>query len=488
MLKKVKEFKNFLKLKIESFFNSEKFKKNKILMKFIFKRKIYSKRNVSVFERLCLTISVVFTAFIITSSFTQNNAQAVYINDKQVGIIDDANISENELSSDMETKLSKGSGKQTSLNEKISLVPVIASSSDTISKEELLNGIKSDISYDIDAYSISVNGQIKAYLSSQKEAETLLNNLKTSKIKKSNKLISSDFVDDVKIEKKFVKADTVSSFEDAKKVLTKNKVNKKVYTVVEGDTIEKIAKKVNLKLSELYKLNPSITENSILNIGDEVIITEEKPFLSVETVFEVTSKKEIPFETEKIENDEEYKNYKKVIAKGVNGEKEVVEAVSYVDGKEVSRTTIKETVLSEPKTQKVEVGTLQEPPKKATGTFIYPVNGVFTSGFGPRWGTVHKGIDLAAPAGTPVYASDGGIVTFAGWNSGGFGNLVKISHENGFVTYYAHNTSVAVSSGDRVHQGQLIAYVGTTGDSTGNHCHFEIRKNGVPNDPMKYLN
>ena len=143
--------------------------------------------------------------------------------------------------------------------------------------------------------------------------------------------------------------------------------------------------------------------------------------------------------------------------------------------------------MANPEEEQVEVGTLQTPVKKATGTFKMPVSGVLTSGFGSRWGTTHKGIDLGAPAGTPVHASDGGVVTFAGWNSGGYGYLVKISHGNGLETYYAHNSSVAVSAGDRVYQGQVISYVGSTGDSTGNHLHFEVRENGSAKNPYNYL-
>ena len=116
-----------------------------------------------------------------------------------------------------------------------------------------------------------------------------------------------------------------------------------------------------------------------------------------------------------------------------------------------------------------------------------PIGGVLTSGFGSRWGTTHKGIDLGAPAGTPVHAADGGVVTFAGWNNGGYGYLVRISHENGLETYYAHNSRVAVSAGDRVYQGQVISYVGSTGDSTGNHLHFQVEKNGAVINPLLYL-
>ncbi|AIE75506.1 putative peptidase [Synechocystis sp. PCC 6714] len=111
--------------------------------------------------------------------------------------------------------------------------------------------------------------------------------------------------------------------------------------------------------------------------------------------------------------------------------------------------------------------------------YIWPAKGVFTSGFGPRWGRMHRGIDIAGPIGTPIMAAAPGEVIFSGWNSGGFGNLVKIRHGDGSVTYYAHNNRLLVRRGDYVEQGQQIAEMGSTGRSTGPHLHFEIRVGGT---------
>lgn len=117
---------------------------------------------------------------------------------------------------------------------------------------------------------------------------------------------------------------------------------------------------------------------------------------------------------------------------------------------------------------------------------INPLSGRISSEFGGRWGTVHKGLDIAAPAGTQIKAAAGGTVKFSGWNSGGYGNLVIISHGNGVETYYAHCSSVNVTAGQKVSQGQVISRVGNTGDSYGNHCHFEVRVNGVAQNPRNY--
>jgi murein DD-endopeptidase MepM/ murein hydrolase activator NlpD len=118
--------------------------------------------------------------------------------------------------------------------------------------------------------------------------------------------------------------------------------------------------------------------------------------------------------------------------------------------------------------------------------FIWPVHGVVTSGFGWRWGRMHEGIDIAVGSGTPVVAAASGTVIVAGW-LGGYGNLVVIDHGNGIATAYGHNTAVTVGPGQFVGQGQLIAYSGNTGNSTGPHVHFEVRINGVPVDPFGYL-
>ena len=110
--------------------------------------------------------------------------------------------------------------------------------------------------------------------------------------------------------------------------------------------------------------------------------------------------------------------------------------------------------------------------------YAWPARGILTSGYGWRWGRMHRGIDIAAPTGTPISASADGVVVFAGWNSGGFGNLVDIRHPDGSLTRYAHNSRIMVRNGQQVRQGQLISEMGSTGRSTGPHLHFEIHKKG----------
>jgi len=131
-------------------------------------------------------------------------------------------------------------------------------------------------------------------------------------------------------------------------------------------------------------------------------------------------------------------------------------------------------------------------PPQGNGSMIWPAAGPITSGYGMRWhpiyGTysMHTGIDIGAPHGAPVKAADGGTVIYVGW-MGGYGNTVIVDHGGGISTLYAHLSGFAVSAGSNVSQGQVIAYVGSTGNSTGPHLHFEVRINGYHTNPLAYL-
>ena len=118
--------------------------------------------------------------------------------------------------------------------------------------------------------------------------------------------------------------------------------------------------------------------------------------------------------------------------------------------------------------------------------FIWPVNGPVVSGYGMRWGRLHEGIDITASTGTPIWAAAGGTVIHAGW-LGGYGNLVVVDHGNGLATAYAHASAILVGVGQQVSQGETLSLVGSTGNSSGPHLHFEVRVNGVAVDPLLYL-
>ena len=128
------------------------------------------------------------------------------------------------------------------------------------------------------------------------------------------------------------------------------------------------------------------------------------------------------------------------------------------------------------------------PLSTASTTYMWPAQGVLTSGYGRRWGRMHRGIDIANATGSPIYAAADGVVETSGWNRGGFGILVDIRHSDGSLTRYAHNNRTLVRVGQQVTKGQQIAEMGSTGFSTGPHTHFEIHPSGKGAiDPIAFL-
>ena len=160
--------------------------------------------------------------------------------------------------------------------------------------------------------------------------------------------------------------------------------------------------------------------------------------------------------------------------------------VAEADGLAAQSAALAATIAAAQRAQ-AAAPTLSAPaPNPSGGQLVWPVAGPVTSSFGPRWGRMHAGIDIAVPSGTPVQAAAAGTVIYAGW-LGGYGNLVVVDHGNGIATAYAHNSGYASSVGQQVAQGEAIAYSGNTGNSSGPHVHFEVRVNGAPVDPLGYL-
>ena len=279
---------------------------------------------------------------------------------------------------------------------------------------------------------------------------------------------------------------TLKEMENA---LLANQGGSTTYTVVAGDTFNAIAYANDMSISDLEALNPGIDINRLM-VGDVLNVKELTPLLSVQTVEEVTYTQAIECPIEEVENSSMYIGDTSVITRGVEGEEEVNATVTYINGQETARTINSTTTLREPTTTVMAVGTKEKPRTASTGSYQWPIYGRITSYFGGRYifgsYSYHSGIDIAASYGAAVCAADGGTVTYAGYK-GSYGNLVIITHDNGTQTYYGHNSSLTVSVGDKVYKGQQVARAGSTGRSTGVHCHFEIRVGGTSVNPLSYL-
>ena len=285
----------------------------------------------------------------------------------------------------------------------------------------------------------------------------------------------------MEISEAYVDADRVSKISEAIEAVTKETEKNQTYEVQPGDTLSVIANSRGYYVDEVLALNPGLTRDATLHLGDEIVISVPEPELSVLTTEQSTYEEDYDAETQYIENDSWYTTQQVVRQEAVPGHHEVTVLTTSRNGTETSREMVSENVITEPVPEIIEKGT-QTPP-----TYIKPITGgTLTSTFKWRWGRMHKGIDWAVPKGTAVRASCGGTVVSAGW-SGGYGNCITIRHPDGKQTRYGHLSKILVSAGQKVDQGQKIALSGNTGRSTGPHVHFEIIVNGSQVNPLKYL-
>lgn len=356
------------------------------------------------------------------------------------------------------------------------------------SKDDVLNSLTYMRTLKAKGYAIVVDGKQVAVMQSSEAANGLLQTIKEKYApdKEGVEYEKKDFAQEVKVQEVDTLLGTIQNTDAVMEYMLTGAVEKKVHLVEKGQTFNAIAKSYGLKPSQLQASNPGVAPDK-LKIGQQLILTQDSPLVTVQTKEKATYIAEIPFEVIYEETASKYKGEKTVKQKGTNGEKQVEAEIVRNNGVEVSRTELSSTILSQPVSQVVLVGTKEKPKTAASGTFTYPVRGArLSSKYGARWGRTHQGIDLAVSKGTPIVAADGGTVTFSGYK-GSYGYLVIINHGNGKETYYAHCSKLLVSRGAKVYKGQTIAKVGSTGNSTGPHCHFEIHVNGVSVNPMKYL-
>lgn len=299
---------------------------------------------------------------------------------------------------------------------------------------------------------------------------------------------SMGFSEGIEIVESYLPASQLKSLEQAIQELTEEQEQQVIYKVVSGDTLSEIAIKVNIPMDDIIAMNDSLeSENSILQIGQELIITVPEPELSV--VREEVNYYEEIYDAEVIyiDNEDWYTTKSVVLQQPSAGFRKVIAQETFVNKELTEREILKEEVVMEAVPKIVERGT------KVPPSYIKPLSGGrLTSKFGrrsapvPGASTNHKGTDWATPVGTSVVASSGGTVAKAGWGSG-YGYVVYINHPDGNQTRYAHLSKVLVKVGQTVKQGERIALSGNTGRTSGPHVHFELLINGTQVDAQKYI-
>ena len=336
------------------------------------------------------------------------------------------------------------------------------------------------------AYVLYVDGEKIVATTRSGALEDLLEQLKLSY--ETADTVNAYFVEDVEIRQEYVESSYVMNLGYIAEKLNETKEGEVTYTVTAGDSYYSIAADYDMSMEDLMKLNEGY-DPKILRVGDVLTISNAVPYLTVVNVERQRYVQDVAYQVEYTDDASMYQGEYKTTSPGVYGKADITANVTYINGEETEREVVASVTLSQPVTEQQLRGTKVRPTWYPTGSFSWPCNGVLTSRFGYRsllGSTYHSGIDIGNSYGTSIYASDGGTVTYSGWMSG-YGYLIIIDHGNGYQTYYGHNSSLVAAKGEKVHKGQLIARMGSTGRSTGNHCHFGIKLNGTFVNPLNYL-
>ncbi len=417
---------------------------------------------------------------------TYARAYVLEVNGQEVAVVSSPD-EKDAIVSNIESRASDILGERYDYDAEISLTPVYAAPSELSDTAQVEDALFEDVGALMTAYGLRVDGQELGYAATQEELYRLLDEVAQPYLTADT--VSYDFVEDVEVYPIELPSNTKFDVESIRGILHQMEVEQAVYVVEKGDTFNAIAYSLDMWPNELSVLNPDVIVDKLW-VGQELVIQQAVPYLSVMNITDETYEETIPSPVEYIETANLYVGDTKVKEQGEDGLALVNARVTYVNGVEEEREVIQSTTLKEATTTTTYTGTTPRPITASTGHYRWPVRGRITSYFGRRNVRVgssnHLGLDIACAYGTAVKASDGGTVITAGWQ-GTYGKLVAIRHDNGNVTYYAHNSSIVVSVGQKVYQGQIIARAGSTGRSTGNHCHFEIRVNGTSVNPLNYL-
>lgn len=425
----------------------------------------------------------------------------VYVDGEHIGTIDNKDTVESHINKIIDNQEDTYNDYSLAVGEEISFVTEKVFDPMT-SNQKVIDYIDDEISVIVNAYELKIGDKVLGYFKDQETAETVLNNYKSKYVDKEmlekveaakdseevaeqtnltigeSKVIDIYLSDEVKISEEKVLPKQILSVEEGETLLEKGTLEDKKHKVAEGEVLGGIAAAYDLSTKEILELNPTLTEESVLQIGQEINVTSYEPFVNVIVNMEELVEEKIAYETETINSDDLYKGDTKVKQEGKEGKKNVHYSIEKINGATTSKEVLDEKVTTEPVKEIIIKGT-KVVPSRGSGQFTWPaVGGFITSHVGQRWGSYHKGIDIAGVGNRSILAADNGVVVSAGWDNGGYGNKVIINHRNGYKTLYAHLSSINVNVGQTVTQGSKIGVMGTTGNSTGIHLHFEVYKNG----------
>ena len=462
-------------------------------------------RNIKMLPRMAMyvlpALALLAMVTIFNTTIRQPYALEVQVDGKTVGYVANEDVFNSALEAVQERISYAGTEER-----KFTVEPTytVAIAHDVMDENSVANAILQNSSDQIsEGTALYLDGELTAVCSDGVSLQSYLSSLLEPYEDPDDPNVSVGFNKEVTLENGIYFNESFQDEADVETMLSGVQQAQKTYVVQNGDTIWSIAQKNGLTVKELCDLNADfalngengLTQDSTIKPGDPLTVVKEEEMLEVRITKIETWQEEIAYTTETTKSNELNSGTKRVTQAGENGIRTVTAQRVYdVNGNQLSQQILSTEITKEPVTEKITVGTKKVSSGASyitgSGQFIWPVPGYR---YCSRWyGSGHKGVDICAAAGTPIYASAGGTVTKAGYNKAGagtgYGYSIIISHGNGYTTVYAHCLSLAVSAGQTVRQGQLIGYVGSTGRSSGNHCHFEIRRNGSYIAPQNVFN
>lgn len=447
------------------------------------------------FNYLLPILSVAFLVGMIRIGSSLEYGIAVEYNGREIGIIS-AEADFDEAEHDVQQRISYSENEEhIDLSAQFSL-RIVSDEDKYVSAGQLADEMLAASDEELtEAYGIYIDGNfIGAVDDRDAVQDALMDNLLNYPV--DGVIHDLSYVNKIEYTKGIYLANSVMNKNDTIKLLTSTKEKKALCVAQPGDSEASICNKYGMTLEKFYEVNPSAKEGFIP--GQILNVIEKESYLPVQYVKEMETLSFLDYETIEVETSALNVGIESILVKGERGEKTSNIEITYVDGIERSRRVISSKITKEPIVEQIGIGTYSAQPDSplsvyfggpltGSGEFGWPVDGGWISDtfISDR---NHKGLDIAAGSGTEIYAAGDGIVVSAGWNSGGYGNVVMIDHLDGYQTVYGHMSYVVAVEGMYVTKGQLIGLVGSTGNSTGPHCHFEVRYEGVCYDPASFLN
>lgn len=450
----------------------------------------------------CFPIAIlIFLLPTLMPDSTQIYALEVYYNDTSIGYVESEDVFE---SASISALAMFGSTDETMTIEQpyyeLTKVSLNELSSSSMISENIIQASTQDYAL---ACGIYIDGEFLCATKNESDATSVFASILQSYETTIDGDVTVAFVEEIEFVQQYYPVDSELIWDSLtlKSVVTSTKTDEQLYIVEYGDTIDSISAMFDISTELLQSQNPDV-DFGTFKAGDVLCIQKQTNYLRVKEMITQTRTRTIEYETIEEESSSLYEGTTKTTQEGENGSSVITELVTYIDGVEAYTYEISTVVTVEPVDEIIEVGTKEKEGVNITATssgFIWPCIGAYSvsSGYGYRTLSgsydLHKGVDIVKASGystgTPIVASAAGTVTSVVYGTTGYGYCVIIDHGSGYTTRYAHMLagSITVSVGDYVEQGQQIGQIGSTGDVTGPHLHFEIMIYGSTVDPLNYI-